>query len=65
MTDVVKEESGSTHRRLPLLTLVIPLVLGIVIAAMIPRPVVGIIYLRDAIHAFTSADMISQIRYAM
>ncbi|MCI0806787.1 MAG: S49 family peptidase [Chloroflexi bacterium] len=65
MTDVVKEESGSTHRRLPLLTLVIPLVLGIVIAAMIPRPVVGIIYLRDAIHAFTSADMIAQIRYAM
>ena len=65
MTDVVKEESGSTHRRLPLLTLVIPLVLGIVIAAMIPRPVVGIIYLRDAIHAFTSADMIAQIRYAL
>ncbi|MCH8876278.1 MAG: S49 family peptidase [Chloroflexi bacterium] len=65
MTDVVKEESGSTHRRLPLLTLVIPLVLGFVIAAMIPRPVVGIIYLRDAIHAFTSADMIAQIRYAM
>ncbi len=31
---------------------------------MIPRPVVGLIYLRDAIQAFSSADMIAQIRYA-
>lgn len=44
--------------------LLIPLVLGIAIAAMIPRPVVGLIYLRDAIHAFSSADMIAQIQYA-
>ncbi len=31
---------------------------------MIPRPAVGLIYLRDAIHAFSSAEMIAQIEYA-
>jgi len=31
---------------------------------MIPRPAVGLIYLRDALHAFSSADMIAQIQYA-
>lgn len=65
MTNVLNEESGSARRRPPLRILLIPLALGIAIAAMIPRPIVGLIYLRDAIHAFTSAEMIAQIRYAM
>ncbi|MFQ5923476.1 MAG: S49 family peptidase [Anaerolineales bacterium] len=64
MTDAPKEGPGSLLKRLPLRLLLIPLVLGIAIAAMIPRPVVGLIYLRDAIHAFSSAEMIAQILYA-
>ncbi|MFV1859415.1 MAG: S49 family peptidase [Anaerolineales bacterium] len=58
------EANGRPRRRSLLLLLLIPLVLGIAIAAMIPRPVVGLIYLRDAIQAFSSAEMIAQIRYA-
>ncbi len=55
--------SGSFRKRY-LLLLLIPLTLGIALAAMIPRPAVGLIYLRDAIHAFSSAEMIAQIEYA-
>jgi protease-4 len=56
-------ESGSSRKRY-LLLLLIPLALGIALAAMIPRPAVGLIYLRDALHAFSSAEMITQIEYA-
>ena len=52
------EANGRPRRRSHLLLLLIPLVLGIAIAAIIPRPVVGLIYLRDAIHAFSSAELI-------
>ncbi len=58
------EADGRPRRRSLLLSLLNPLVLGTAIAAMIPRPVVGLIYLRDAIHAFSSAEMIAQIQYA-
>ena len=58
------EANGQPRKRSLLLLLLIPLTLGIAIAAMIPRPVVGLIHLRDAIHAFSSAEMIAQIRYA-
>src|SRR4030042_2709235 len=44
--------------------LVLPLVAGILLALLIPRPIIGIIYLRDAIDAYTAGDMITQIRYA-
>jgi len=54
----------SKPRRRYLLLLIIPLLLGVAFAAMVPRPAVGLIYLRDAIHAFSSAEMIAQIKYA-
>jgi len=47
------------------LWLVVPLVIGILIASMIPQPVIGIIRLGDAIYASTARDMISQINYAI
>jgi len=46
------------------LWLVLPLVAGILLALLVPRPVIGVIYLRDAIDASSAGDMITQIRYA-
>jgi protease-4 len=46
------------------LWLLFPLLIGILLAALVPQPVIGLIYLQDAIHAFSSQEMISQIEYA-
>jgi protease-4 len=46
------------------LWLVLPLVAGILLALLIPRPVIGVIYLRDAIDSYSAGDMTTQIRYA-
>lgn len=48
-----------------LLWIVLPLIVGILIAASVPKPVIGIIRLNDAIYSYTAQDMISQIHYAM
>jgi len=48
-----------------LLWLILPLLIGVLIAAAIPRPVIGLIRLNDAIYAYTARDMITQINYAM
>jgi protease-4 len=48
-----------------LLWLALPLVIGILIASAIPKPVIGIIRLDDAIYANTARDMIAQINYAI
>ncbi len=48
-----------------LLWLVLPLVIGILIASAIPRPIIGIIRLDDAIYSYTARDMITQINYAI
>lgn len=66
MTETPEEfpADSNSFRKRYLLLLIIPLMLGIALAAMIPRPTVGLIYLRDAIHAFSSAEMIAQIEYA-
>ncbi|MFQ5943280.1 MAG: S49 family peptidase [Anaerolineales bacterium] len=58
------QDSARPQRRYSLLLLLVPIVLGMAIAAMIPRPAVGLIHLRDALHAFSSADLIEQIQYA-
>lgn len=42
----------------------LPLAIGILIAAALPRPVIGVIRLNDAIYSFTARDLISQIEYA-
>jgi protease-4 len=46
------------------LLFLIPLVIGLIIAALIPRPVVGVITLDDAISSSTAQAMINQIGYA-
>jgi protease-4 len=50
--------------RTALLWIALPLIIGILIAAAIPRPVIGVIYLSDAIYSVTARDMIAQIQYA-
>lgn len=48
-----------------LLWLALPLVIGILISSfMIPKPVIGIIRLEDAIYSYTAQEMIKQIQYA-
>jgi protease-4 len=51
--------------RLWLLWLALPLMIGLLAASAIPRPVIGIIRLDDAIYPYTARDMIAQINYAM
>lgn len=43
---------------------ILPLVAGILLSLLIPRPVVGVIYLNDAIYSNSAKDLITQIRYA-
>lgn len=52
---------GLRHR---LAWILLPLFVGLGLAALVPRPVVGLIYLQDAIYSFTSREMIAQIHYA-
>ncbi len=47
-----------------LLWFALPLILGALIAAALPRPVIGVIYLNDAIYSYSARDMITQINYA-
>jgi protease-4 len=48
-----------------LLLWVIPaLIVGILLSLLIPKPVIGVIRLNDAIYASTAKDLISQIDYA-
>jgi protease IV len=44
--------------------ILLPLVLGILISLLIPRPAVGVIYLNDAIYSFSAKDLIQQISTA-
>lgn len=46
------------------LILILPLIAGVLAAALIPKPVVGLIYLNDAIHSFSARELIAQIHYA-
>lgn len=48
-----------------LLWLVLPLLIGILIAAFIPQPVIGLIRLEDAIYSPSAYDIITQMDYAM
>ena len=42
----------------------LPLAAGILIAALIPQPVIGLIYLSDSINPYSAESMIRQIEYA-
>ncbi|HNN14811.1 MAG TPA: ATP-dependent Clp protease proteolytic subunit, partial [Anaerolineales bacterium] len=48
-----------------LLWVAIPLILGILISTLIPKPIIGVIRLEDAIYSFTAQNMIKQIQYAI
>jgi len=48
----------------PILWLALPLAVGVLVSLLIPRPIVGTIYLRDAIYSYSAGDIISQFRYA-
>ena len=47
-----------------LLWIALPLVVGVLIAAAIPRPVIGVIHLDIAIDSYSASDTIAQIDYA-
>jgi protease IV len=47
-----------------LVWLALPLIAGILIAALIPQPVVGLISLNTSIDAYSAKDLITQIDYA-
>src|SRR5512136_2622025 len=47
-----------------LLWIALPLIVGVLIAAAIPRPVIGILYLNDAIYPDTARNLIAQISAA-
>jgi len=47
-----------------LLFIVLPLIAGILLSLLVPRPIIGIIYLNDAIYSNTAQEMITQIIYA-
>ncbi|MCJ7624094.1 MAG: S49 family peptidase [Anaerolineaceae bacterium] len=47
-----------------MLFVLLPLVIGVAVSFLIPQPVVGVIYLNDAIYSYSAQKMISQIIYA-
>jgi protease IV len=46
------------------LFILLPLIAGILLSLFIPRPIVGVIYLNDAIQSSTAQDMIQEIIFA-
>lgn len=51
--------------RTGLLWVVIPLIVGLILASsIVPQPVIGVIRLEDAIYGYTAQSMIKQIQYA-
>lgn len=47
-----------------LLVIVLPLMIGSALSLLIPQPIIGVIYLNDAIYDFSARQMIAQIDYA-
>ena len=62
MTD---SEKNWDRVRTYLLWIGLPLLAGILISAAIPKPIIGIIRLNDAIYNYTAQEMIAQIEYAI
>lgn len=62
--DETKPEAQWVQARNALLWLVLPLVLGLLAAALIPQPVIGVISLSDAIYSYSAQSVIRQIDYA-
>lgn len=47
-----------------LLWIALPLIVGVLVAAAIPRPVIGVIHLDVEIDSYSASDLIAQINYA-
>lgn len=62
--DETKPDLQWIRTRTVLLWLILPLVLGLLVAALIPQPVIGIISLNDAIYSYSAQAVIQQIDYA-
>jgi protease-4 len=48
----------------PVLWLALPVLAGMLVSLLIPRPVIGTVYLRDAIYSYSADGLIAQFRYA-
>lgn len=59
-----KFETRWTMVRHTLLWVILPLVLGLLVAVQIPKPVIGLIYITDAIYGYTAQLVTQQIEYA-
>lgn len=57
--------SGWERIRVILLWAALPLIAGSLLASFVPKPVIGIIRLNDAIYSYTAQGMIAQINYAI
>lgn len=51
--------------RTGLVWIVLPLIFGILLSSIVPKPVVGVIRLEEAIAGYSAQNMIKQIQYAM
>lgn len=58
------QAQSSSGAKSVLLWVLLPLLAGLALAARVPRPVIGLIYLNNSIYAYTARDMISQLDYA-
>lgn len=63
MTEAKSPISWETSRSL-LLWLALPLIIGLLIAAAVPQPVVGVIFLNTSIDSYSAGDLNAQITYA-
>ncbi|MCX6066911.1 MAG: S49 family peptidase [Chloroflexi bacterium] len=63
MTDSKFEFTWEKTRKY-LLWLALPLIIGILMAALIPQPSIGLIYLSSSIDAYSAKDLLTQISYA-
>lgn len=62
--DETKPDAQWLQIRKGLLWLVLPFALGLLAAALIPQPVIGVISLTDAIYGYSAQSVIRQIDYA-
>ena len=59
-----KRPSGWRRAGRAFLWLAFPLAVGVLLSLLVPRPVVGVIYLDNAIYSETANDWIAQLAYA-
>jgi protease IV len=62
--DQAKPEIIWERARTFLIWMIFPLVLGVLVAALIPQPVIGVINLYDPIYSYSAQNVIKQIDYA-